>query len=122
MTDVTMSALTSALNALSLRQRVIANNVANIQTPGFTAQQVSFEEALASQLDAVSSGDADPATLNSSSLTSIQATSDPSRLDGNNVNLDTETLNNIDTGLRYQLMLRAVDSKFATVRDVLRTT
>jgi flagellar basal body rod protein FlgB len=34
MNDVTMTALHTALRGLSTRQRVIADNVANIQTPG----------------------------------------------------------------------------------------
>ena len=39
---------------------------------------------------------------------------EPTRLDGNNVNLDTETLSNIDTVLRYQFAARAMDDQVAT--------
>jgi flagellar basal-body rod protein FlgB len=109
--DVTMVALRSALNGLSLRQRVIADNIANIQTPGFRAGRVEFENALAS---AVGDGSGDVTASVGKSL-------EPTRLDGNNVNLDHETLANVDTGLRYQLMLRAVDSKFSLLRDSLRS-
>ena len=35
-----------ALDALSLRQRVIADNIANVNTPGFLAGRVQFEDAL----------------------------------------------------------------------------
>ena len=34
---------------------------------------------------------------------------EPTREDGNNVNLDHEVISNIDTGLRYQLVTRAVE-------------
>ena len=48
--DATMSALHYALNGLALRQRTIADNIANIETPGFLAGKVSFEDALRSSV------------------------------------------------------------------------
>ena len=42
------------------------------------------------------------------------------REDGNNVNLDTETLTSVDTNLRYQLMLRAYDGKVGLISSVLK--
>jgi flagellar basal-body rod protein FlgB len=110
--DVTFVALHSALSGLSLRQRVIADNISNIQTPGYHAKRVEFENALAG---AVSSGEGGATSA------TVAESLEPTRLDGNNVNLDHETLANVDTGLRYQLMLRAVDAKFGLLRDSLRT-
>jgi flagellar basal-body rod protein FlgB len=109
--DVTVAAIHSALNGLALRQRVIADNIANINTPGYHAKKVEFESALAS---AVSGG-------TGAAGADVQPSLEPTRLDGNNVNLDQETLSNVDTGLRYQLMLRAMDNEFGLVRDSLRT-
>ena len=80
--SVSSVALQSALDGLAMRQRVIADNVANIQTPGYHAQKVSFEDALSK---AVSHG--------SGAVTAHVARSlEPTRMDGNNVNLDEETL------------------------------
>src|SRR5690606_38210897 len=45
--SVSYVAANSALDGLALRQRVIANNVANLNTPGYLAQRVSFERELA---------------------------------------------------------------------------
>ncbi len=109
--DITSVALRTALSGLSMRQRVIADNIANIETPGFLAGRVSFEDALSS---AVKSGN--PATAAPTLARSLE----PTREDGNNVNLDHETLANVDTGLRYQLALRAMDSKFSLIRDVTK--
>jgi flagellar basal-body rod protein FlgB len=47
---------------------------------------------------------------------------DPTRTDGNNVNLDTETVIQTETGLRYQLALSALDGKYALLRSALRTS
>lgn len=108
--SVSFSALNSALDGLALRQRVIANNVANIQTPNFHAGRVSFEETLREAV-----------TVGNGAVRATQAESlEPTRLDGNNVNLDTETLLNIDTNLRYQLATQAVDGQFSSIRTAMR--
>jgi flagellar basal-body rod protein FlgB len=109
--DVTLSALHTALRGLAERQRVIADNTANLQTPGFLAGRVSFEDELAQALR--SGSDVDVAPQHDQSL-------EPTRTDGNNVNLDRETLLGTDTELRYQLMVRAVDSKFGLLRTAIR--
>ncbi len=44
---------------------------------------------------------------------------EPTRLDGNNVNLDTETMSDIDTGLRYQLALNAMNSQFMVMKTAI---
>ena len=46
---------------------------------------------------------------------------EPTRTDGNNVNLDTETLSNIDTNLRYELATQAVSAGFSQIRAAMRT-
>ncbi len=110
--SVSSLALRSALDGLALRQRVTANNIANVNTPGFQAQRVSFEDSLARSV-AVGDG-------------SVQATTDtslePTRLNGSNVNLDTETLSNIDTVLRFQFAARAAEGPFTSIRTALRTS
>jgi flagellar basal-body rod protein FlgB len=110
--SVTAVALTSALDGLSARQKAIANNIANVNTPNYHAQNVSFEAALAASVKA---GDGHVAPTTTPSL-------DPTRLDGNNVNLDTETLSNIDTVLRYQFASQAIDAQLTAVRASLRTS
>ena len=109
--SVSMVALTSALDGLAARQRAIADNVANIQTPGYQAKRVLFEEALA---QAVDEGTGAVAPQVARSL-------EPTREDGNNVNLDAETLLNVDTNLRYQLATQAVSGQFAAIRAAMRT-
>jgi flagellar basal-body rod protein FlgB len=110
--DVTSVALHSALRGLATRQRAIADNVANLQTPGFRANKVQFEDALRDAVVSGGSPDIQPAVLRSL---------EPTREDGNNVNLDRETLQGVDTGLRYQLSLRALDSQYGLLRSSIRT-
>jgi flagellar basal-body rod protein FlgB len=94
-----------------MRQRVIADNIANAQTPGFLAGRVSFEDELR---NAVATG------TPTSASASVARSLEPTREDGNNVNVDHEVISNVDTGLRYQTILRAVDDKFGLLRSVIR--
>ncbi|HMO11905.1 MAG TPA: flagellar basal body protein [Actinotalea sp.] len=109
--SVSYVAMNTALDGLALRQRVIADNVANIQTPGFLAGRVSFEESLAA------------AVRNGSGVaqTGITRSMAAPREDGNNVNLEQETLLNIQTQLRYQLATQAVNGTFSKLRAAFRS-
>ncbi|MBD8044731.1 flagellar biosynthesis protein FlgB [Arthrobacter sp. Sa2BUA2] len=110
--SVSSVALQSALNGLSLRQRAIANNIANVNTPGYHAQRVSFEDALAKSVKAGSASFTEASTARSL---------EPTRLDGSNVNLDTETLSNIDTVLRFQFAAQAVGGEANSLRTAMRS-
>jgi flagellar basal-body rod protein FlgB len=112
--DVTQAALHAALTGLAQRQRVTADNIANLQTPGFLAGRVDFESALRGALADGESPAVSPGTV----ARSLQ----PTRTDGNNVNLDQETVIATETGLRYQLALNALDGKYTVLRTALRTT
>ena len=109
--SVTFKALNSALDGLAARQRAVANNIANVNTPGYRAQRVTFEDALA---ESVQQGSGVTAARTQLSL-------EPTRQDGSNVNLDTETLSNIDTVLRYQFATQAMDGQFSSIRTALRS-
>jgi flagellar basal-body rod protein FlgB len=111
MNDVTITALHSALRGLSTRQRVIADNVANIQTPGFRAGRVEFESALTNALDTGATPVSEPTLSRSNAAT---------RLDGNNVNLDDETVGMLETTMRYELTVRAMSEKFALLRTAIK--
>ncbi len=112
-TDVGMTALHTALDGLAARQRVTADNIANVNTPGFLAGRVDFESSLRGAL----AGGESPASARSVVARSLE----PTNTNGNNVNLDTETLIASETGLRYQLALNALDSKYNGLRTALRT-
>jgi flagellar basal-body rod protein FlgB len=112
--DVTSTALHAALTGLAERQRVTADNIANLQTPGFLAGRVDFESALRGALADGESPAISPGT--------VARSLEPTRTDGNNVNLDQETIIATETGLRYQLALNALDGKYNVMRTALRTS
>jgi flagellar basal-body rod protein FlgB len=111
--DATMTSLHAALSGLAQRQRVTTDNIANVNTPGFLAGRVDFESSLRSQL---SSGQT-PTVSGGTVARSLE----PTNTNGNNVNLDSETVIATETGLRYQLALNALDGKYSVLRTALRT-
>jgi flagellar basal-body rod protein FlgB len=102
--------LHSALRGLSLRQRTIADNIANIETPRFLAGRVDFESDLRV---AVAEG------RTTTGAPAVARSLQPTREDGNNVNLDEETLAAAETGLRYELTITALTNKFNGLRTAM---
>ena len=111
--DLTSITLHAALSGLAERQRVSADNIANVNTPGFLAGRVDFESSLRGAL----SGGETPSVNSGQVLRSLE----PTNTNGNNVNLDAETIIATETGLRYQLALNALDGKYNVMRTALRT-
>ena len=112
MIDSTGSVIYAALNGLAARQRVIANNVANVETPGFIAGRVSFEDSLRS---AIANGDDAGSTVS----VSTRSSTDPVNMNGNNVSLDNEVVGLTQTDLAYQLMIQAINQKFGLLRTAI---
>ena len=110
MPDPVSAVLASALDGLALRQRVIADNIANVDTPNFRATSVDFESSLSA---AISTGQV-PAE-------GVAATESPTEtpvgLNGNNVDLRKETLAAVQTQYQYQMLTRAVNDRFTLMRD-----
>jgi flagellar basal-body rod protein FlgB len=108
--DLTIATVHTALRGLSQRQKAIANNIANVETPGFIAQRVSFEDSLRAAVSGGAPGATNVAVAPSGSAPNVN---------GNNVQLDDETMSLVDTGLQYQLMVEAMNAKFGLLRTAI---
>lgn len=111
--DAVSATLGFALDGLSLRQRTIADNIANIDTPDFRASTIDFESALSS---AIGSGDTD-ALVGGDGITSL-AVDTPVGANGNNVDLRKETLAAMQSQFQYQMVTRAVTDRFDLIKSV----
>jgi flagellar basal-body rod protein FlgB len=109
--DVASVTLSTALSALAQRERVSANNIANLETPNFSASSVSFEDSLRA---AVAAGD--PA----SAQASVDPTGETPGVNGNNVDLDTETITDEKTQMQYSLLSGAMSAKFNLIDTVIK--
>jgi flagellar basal-body rod protein FlgB len=126
LTDSATSALVSALDGLSVRQRVIGNNLANIDTPGFKSSDVSFARHLNNAVQAGSQlsltetdGNHLQAENTGDGVDIITRTDTTHRLDGNNVDIDKEMEYLSETTIHYQAASRMVTRRLAGIRSVI---
>ena len=124
------SALQKGLSAASLRQQVIAHNVANINTPGYKRQDVTFEEefgrALNNSQDSYlrttnerHSASAGSGSLGTSGARVITQASSSLRYDGNNVDVDEEMSKLAENNIRFNAMAQLVAGRFSTLKTVI---
>jgi flagellar basal-body rod protein FlgB len=121
-----INVLDKALDASNLRETVITNNLANVNTPGYKRREVDFESLLRQELDQTKweSLDAKIDNVNLNHLdASVQydmaAYSYDYRLDGNNVDVDTENVELASEQLRYQLLANSVTQEFSRLSTAI---
>lgn len=108
--DVTLDTLRAGLQGLNVRREMATDAIANMETPGYIAKRVDFEDSLARAADS-----GDPTSF-STNVTSSNASPLPN---GNNVQVDQELTSLSDTALRQQLLVEAVNAKFRLLRTVI---
>lgn len=131
--DTAFSAIVKSLDGLSLRSRAIANNVANVDTPGFKSSEVSFEDELALAVnrpapDAFQMVATDKAhfgvSLARPDIEGIEAKTQVMRdltyrNDGNNVDIDREMLRLAETQIQFSAATAFTNLKFAQLRQAI---
>ncbi len=98
-----------SLDALWMRQKTIANNLANIDTPGYKSREVSFEKYLKENGDMNNIPDPEVVINDSTSL----------REDGNNVDVDKEGVELYRVQIQYDYMVRKISDEFKNIKIVL---
>ncbi|TGE32639.1 flagellar basal body rod protein FlgB [Desulfosporosinus sp. Sb-LF] len=123
-----LNVLQKGLNASNLRQQVLTNNVANIDTPNFKRSDVDFQAVLGAVLGeksvALSMKQTSPKHIpgfadgGGSGIVTDHATS--IRNDGNNVDVDREMSNVAENGLYYNSLTRTISSQLGLLRMVIK--
>ncbi|MBA4385871.1 MAG: flagellar basal body rod protein FlgB [Anaerolinea sp.] len=125
--DDAISAATLALKGLAARQQTISSNIANVDTPGYSAKQVNFESTLQRTLNNA----ANPLSMSKTSSLHLDTTSSSSsffqtsnrpggtyREDGNNVDIDTELIDMSETNIKYQAISQGISSKLLLLKSI----
>lgn len=125
------------------RQRVIASNIANADTPGFAGRDVNFKEAMnaalgtgsnltlartqstASTTDGTSHSQHIPlqstlGTLGNGGPTLEYTTQSQPSMDGNSVDMDRERANFVDNSVRYEATLRFINGTSRTILSAIQ--
>ena len=112
--DESIQLLEKVMDVSALRHRVLANNLANADTPRFTRSDVKFNELLT---NAIETGDADKIAKVQPEV--VQDTDSGYRPDGNNVSLQREMGEIAENSLIYQFSSSAISRKYALLKKAI---
>jgi len=122
----TITTLEQALNYSSTKQKVIAQNISNADTPNYKSKEVSFKSALQNAMDQSMQAKRTDAwhfefkgqQTNGIAITTNQNTSYNNN--GNNVDVDKEMADLATNQIYYNALTERISGKFQTLQSVIR--
>lgn len=120
-----VNVLGKTADAAWTRNEIIANNIANVNTPGYKRQDIDFEAQLSKALgnSRYESVDSKVSHLTSTELKPRVYTDSANysyRLDGNNVDIETENVELAANQIKYQGLMAAVNQEFSNMKMVIK--
>ncbi|GKX28993.1 flagellar basal body rod protein FlgB [Vallitalea longa] len=107
-----------SLDASLLRHNVISENIANEDTPGYKRKDVKFEGLLQEAL--LSNNNSSKIGFNTMTPQVVVDKKNLSyRLDGNNVNIDTEMTELTKNQIKFNVLVDQVSNNFSRIKTVL---
>jgi flagellar basal-body rod protein FlgB len=100
------------LKVVTDRQQMVASNMANVDTPGYHTKDLNFQAAMQ---EVMNEGGAPRMEFASRQVNGL-----PERPDGNNVNIDRESMLLSQTQLQYQLGVQLVKSQLHTLYSAIK--
>ena len=120
-----INVLDKAADASWTRENLIANNIANATTPGYKRQDLDFQAVLKKEISNYKYMNLDQ-KVNRMDLTKLNPAvyTDHAnfsyRLDGNNVDIDTEQVELASEQIKYQALTTSITSEFQRLQSVLK--
>ncbi len=114
--------LAAALRGLEAQRKAAEHNIANVETPGFQARRVSFEQALSAAVESGEFGRGADARSAPSSFVTTSLSTDVGRIDGSNVDLDDEIRSLEINALKQQLVTEALNTRYTRLRTAIGRT
>ncbi|MDD2972097.1 MAG: flagellar basal body rod protein FlgB [Lachnospiraceae bacterium] len=120
-----INVLDKAADAAWTRNEAITNNIANATTPNYKRQDVNFEGELqrAMKNSKYQTVDAKVANLRTNRLEARTYTDYDGfsyRLDGNNVDIQTENVNLVKNQIKYNGLIQSVNQQFTNLKSVMK--
>lgn len=114
-----------AADAAWQRNEIIANNIANVDTPNYKRQDINFEAQLRRALgeSRYETVDAKVADITSSELEPrvyTDAANFSYRVDGNNVDIDTENVELASNQIKYNGLITSINHEFSNLKMVMK--
>lgn len=126
--DATAQAVKSALSGLTKKQEVISQNLANVDTPAYQAQNVDFQTTLNNTINGTgtlhlvknNSAHMDTASSQKDFVQISSRKGGTDRADGNNVDIDVEMVDMTETVVNYQAMVQTLTKKYNLLKTVIK--
>lgn len=114
-----MELLANSLDWSAKRQKVIAHNIANADTPGYKRKDLTFPTQLKAKLELVRT---DPRHLPNPSVSGYRSFVDwgAVRVDDNNVDLEAEMVRSAENSLYYQGMAHQLSNNIKRLRTAMQ--
>lgn len=116
--------LKQGLDTSSLRSKVIANNISNLNTEGYKRYYVSFEDALKEKTQDIEMKTTKEKHMKDNDTNNPikveQDTTTSTRQDGNNVDLDNEMVNQAANNLMYDALVSQINNKISLEKYVIK--
>jgi flagellar basal-body rod protein FlgB len=119
MSNNIVNVLEAGLRGSTLRQKVIANNIANLNTPGYRRSDVRFEEALLKIID--TPGGARPEDLAKVEGEIYKPMNTPVERNGNDVNIDMEVGELMKSVTRHKAYLRLLNKVYKQMETAMES-
>lgn len=117
---VSSSLLGKDLDGLWVRQQAISDNMANFETPGYKAKQVSFEDQLLGELESADTT-GENAADGIAGVTPVvsEEPGETFRADGNGVDLEQQMIDMVRTSTNYSYSLRQLEDYFSRLNTAI---
>ena len=120
-----VNVLGKAADASWTRNDILANNIANADTPGFIRKDVQFETNLKNAVAGTDSLNETVANIDLNELNCTTYTDQANlsyRYDGNNVDINTENVELAKNQLKYYTLMNSMSQEFSRLKSALRTS
>ena len=120
-----VNVLGKAADASWTRNDILANNIANADTPGFKRKDVQFEINLKNAVAGTDSLNETVANIDLNELNCTTYTDQANlsyRYDGNNVDINTENVELAKNQLKYYTLMNSMSQEFSRLKSALRTS
>ncbi|MBC3888255.1 flagellar basal body rod protein FlgB [Acetobacterium paludosum] len=116
--SITSALYQKALDGTWQRQKAISNNIANSETPGYKSVEVNFEDSLNSAMQTLQGNSSSAKSVNAieNAKVSVNTRASSSKLDQNNVDIESENIDMTKTQLQYYYLVQGISNSYSRLK------
>ncbi|MFD2212858.1 MULTISPECIES: flagellar basal body rod protein FlgB [Bacillaceae] len=121
----TINSLETAISQSTAKQKVISNNIANVDTPNYKAQEVRFNTALSNEMQKLQATKTNAKHFefggsDTSSFKIVSRNNTNYHHNGNNVDIDSEMTEMAKNQIQYNALIERISGKFNSLKTVIK--